>query len=89
MQGAGFTDVTVDTVGFGLALADGDELWDGLLEGAVRIRPIILGQPEELRREIHSRFAELLDPYRTEDGFDVPVSVKLASGEESVTISID
>ena len=80
LQGAGFTDVTVDTVEFGLDLADGDELWDGLVDGAVRVRPMILGQPEELRREIHSRFAELLDPYRTQDGFDVPVSVKLALG---------
>ena len=33
LEGAGFTDVTVDTVEFGLDLADGDELWDGLLEG--------------------------------------------------------
>ena len=80
LEGAGLTDVTVDTVEFGLDLADGDELWDGLLEGAVRVRPMILGQPEELQREIHSRFAELLEAYRTEDGFDVPVSVKLASG---------
>jgi hypothetical protein len=80
LEGAGLTDVTVDTVEFGLDLADGDELWDGLLEGAVRIRPMILGQPEKLQREIHTRFAELLEAYRTEDGFDVPVSVKLASG---------
>lgn len=41
---------------------------------------MILGQPEKLQREIHSRFAELLEAHRTQDGFDVPVSVKLASG---------
>ena len=44
---------------------------------------MILGQTEELRREIHSRFAELLEAYRTQDGFDVPVSVKLASGTKA------
>ena len=64
--------MTVDTVEFGLDLADGDELWDGLLEGAVRVRPMILGQTEELRREIHSRFAELLETYRTQDGSTFP-----------------
>ena len=80
LEGAGLTDVTVDAVEFGLELADGDELWDGLLAGAVRVRPMILGQPEAMRREIHSRFAELLEAYRAQDGFDVPVSVKLASG---------
>ena len=83
LEGAGLTDVTVDTVEFGLDLADGDELWDGLLEGAVRVRPMILGQTEELRREIHSRFAELLEAYRTQDGFDIPVAVKLASGTKT------
>ena len=44
---------------------------------------MILGQPEEMRREIHSRFAELLETYRAQDGFDVPVSVKLASGTKA------
>ncbi len=83
LEGAGLTDVTVDTVEFGLDLADGDELWDGLLEGAVRVRPMILGQTEELRREIHSRFTELLEAYRTQDGFDIPVAVKLASGTKT------
>ena len=83
LEGAGLTDVRVDTVEFGLDLANGDELWDGLLEGAVRVRPMILSQPEELQREIHSRFAELLEAYRTQDGFDVPVSVKLASGTKA------
>ena len=82
LEGAGLSDVTVDSVEFGLDLADGDDLWDGLLEGAVRVRPMILGQPEELQREIHSRFAELLEAYRSDDGFDVPVSVKLASGSK-------
>ena len=72
--------MTVDTVEFGLHLAEVDDLWDGFLDASVRVRPMILGQPEELQREIHSRFAELLGAYRTQDGFDVPVSVKLASG---------
>jgi SAM-dependent methyltransferase len=80
LKGAGLADVAVSTVEFALHLVDGDELWDGLIEGSVRIRPMILGQTEELQREIRRRYDELLEPYRAEGGFDVPVSVKLAVG---------
>lgn len=83
LAGAGLTDVTVVTVEFGLDLADGDELWDGLIEGSVRIRPMILGQSPELQREIRARFDELLEEYRNDDGFEVPVSVKLAAGTKA------
>ena len=48
--------------------------------GSVRVRPMILGQTEELQREIRRLYDELLEPYRSEAGFAVPVSVKLASG---------
>ena len=54
--------------------------FDGLIKGSVRDGPMIVGQPEELQREIRERYDELLDAYRTEDGYDVPVSVKLAAG---------
>ncbi len=80
LEGAGLRDVDVDQVGFELQVADGDELWDGLLGGSVRVRPMILGQTEELQREIRRLYDELLEPYRSEAGFAVPVSVKLASG---------
>jgi ubiquinone/menaquinone biosynthesis C-methylase UbiE len=83
LQGAGLAEVRVDTVEFGLRLHDGDELWDGLIAGSVRVRPMILGQTDELQREIRRRYDELLEPYRTEDGFDVPVSIKVASGAKA------
>ena len=83
LEGAGLADVEVDTVEFDLHLEDGDELWDGLVAGSVRIRPMILGQTAELQREIRKRYDELLEAYRTQDGFDVPVSVKLASGAKA------
>jgi hypothetical protein len=78
LEGAGLTDVTVDAVEFGLDRLTATSS-DGLLAGAVRVRPMILGQPEEMRREICSRFAELLEAYARRM-VDVPVSVKLASG---------
>jgi hypothetical protein len=50
---------------------------------SVRVRPMILGQTEELQREIRRRYDELLEPYRANDGFSVPVSVTLASGTKT------
>jgi ubiquinone/menaquinone biosynthesis C-methylase UbiE len=81
LEGAGLTGIEVHAVEFDLHLEDADELWNGLLEGSVRVRPMILGQTLELQRQIRERYDELLEPYRTPGGgFDVPVAVKLASG---------
>ena len=82
LTGAGFDDVRVEAHERTLRIADASELWDGLAEGSVRLRPMMLGQPEDLQREIRSRFDELLEAYRTESGLDVPVAVKLASGRK-------
>ena len=43
----------------------------------------MLDQPEDVRRAIRARFDELLEEYRTPDGFGVPVSVKLAAGTKA------
>ena len=83
LEGAGLAEVAVSTVEFDLHLEDGDELWDGLIEGSVRVRPLILGQSDELQRQIRVRYDALLEPYRGEQGFDVPVSVKLAVGTKA------
>jgi SAM-dependent methyltransferase len=76
----GLTDVSVETVEFPLRLESGDELWTGLIQGSVRVRPMILEQPPELQRAIRARFDELIEEYRGKDGYDVPVSVKIGSG---------
>ncbi len=83
LERAGLTDVDVGTVAFDLHVANGDELWDGLVEGSVRVRPMILGQTEELQREIRTQYDERLEAYRTQDGFDVPVSAKIAVGTKA------
>ncbi len=79
---AGFTDVAISTVDFTLELASADELWHGIVVGAVRIRPLILSQTEDIQHEIRARFDQLLEAYRVADGFEVPVAVKLASGRK-------
>lgn len=83
LEGAGLSDAEVRTVEFGLHVEDGAELWDGLVKGSVRVGPMILGQTEDLQRAIRERYDELLEEYRTRDGYDVPVSVKIASGQRA------
>ncbi len=83
LEGAGLTEVEVGTVEFGLHLEEGGELWDGLISGSVRVGPMILGQTAELQRAIRERYDELLEEYRTPDGFDVPVSAKIAAGTKA------
>ncbi len=79
---AGLADVSIETVEFPLRLTTGDELWDGLVDGTVRVRPMIVGQSPEMQRAIRMHFDELLEEYRTEDGFAVPVSVKVGAGRK-------
>jgi ubiquinone/menaquinone biosynthesis C-methylase UbiE len=82
LERAGLRDVQVGRIGFDLHLVDGDELWNGLVAGSVRVRPMILGQTPELQREIRRRYDELLEPHRAANGFAVPVSVTVASGSK-------
>ncbi len=79
---AGLVDVAVETVGFNLQLEGADALWDGVVEGTVRLRASVLGQAVDVQRRIRAHFDELLETYRVADGFEVPVSVKLASGRK-------
>ena len=83
LEDAGFSDVTVETIGFEERLSSAGELWEAIMGGAVRLPPLVLGQPEAVQREIRSRFEQLLEEHRVEHGFDVPVSVKLASGTKA------
>ncbi|HKX47488.1 MAG TPA: methyltransferase domain-containing protein [Gaiellaceae bacterium] len=83
LQRSGLDDVEVRTVEFGLRLDDGNELWDGLIRGSVRVGPMVLGQPEELQQAIRRHYDELLEAYRVEAAYEVPVSVKLAVGTKA------
>jgi ubiquinone/menaquinone biosynthesis C-methylase UbiE len=82
LERSGLGDVEVRTVEFSLRLDHGNELWDGLIRGSVRVGPMVLGQPEELQQAIRRNYDELLEAYRIEAAYEVPVSVKLASGRK-------
>ena len=82
ITGAGLADPAVGTVEFPLQISSADELWDGLIEGAVRMRAVVHAQSDDVQRAIRARFDELLDDYAAGDGFEVSVSVKLGSGRK-------
>ena len=79
---AGLVEVRVDTIDFTLALESADELWDGLVAGTVRVRPLVAAQTDAVQAAIRARFDELLAEYRGDDGYEVPVAVKLGSGRK-------
>jgi SAM-dependent methyltransferase len=79
LRDRGLEDAAVETIAFDQRVASADELWDGLLGGAVRTPALILRQPEETQRRIREAFEEQLAAHRDEDAFKLPLSVKLAS----------
>ena len=79
---AGLAGVSVEAVAFTEPIESADELWNGLMCGTVRMSPLILGQTEAMQRRIRHSFERLLDEYRSDGGFAVPVAVKLASGRK-------
>ena len=83
LQGAGLVDVAVQTVAFVTRLPGADALWDGLLEGTVRTRAMVMGQTQATQRRIRAAFDRLVAQHAVEDGVDVPTSVKVASGRAS------
>ena len=79
---AGLADVDVQTMAFTHRFASGDELWNGLIGGTVRMRALVHAQPEEVQARLRAAFDRLARPYATDSGLELPVSVKLASGRK-------
>jgi ubiquinone/menaquinone biosynthesis C-methylase UbiE len=82
LRGAGLADVAVETISFTHRVADGDELWDGLSGGTVRMRALVHAQPDDVIARIRAAFDRLVRPYAAGGGLELPVSVKIASGRK-------
>jgi predicted ATPase len=82
LNDAGLSGVAVRTVSFTHRSGSGDELWDGLLGGTVRMRALVHAQPGEVQARIRAAFDRLVRPYADSGGLELPVSVKLASGRK-------
>jgi SAM-dependent methyltransferase len=75
---AGLDQVKVQTVAFVYHFVG--DLYDFLLEGTVRARALVVGQPEATRSRIRDTIDRLSHPYAAGAGLDLPISVKVASG---------
>jgi SAM-dependent methyltransferase len=82
LRGSSFTDIESRSISFGFAVSSAAELWDGILAGTVRLAANIQGRSEEERRKIREAFDRLVEEYRSGTGYELPVSVKLASGRK-------
>ena len=63
-------------------IADVDELWNGMLEGGVRMRAIIGGLPEAEIQQVREGVARRLAAYRADDGIELPVAATVGVGEK-------
>src|SRR5215813_4639788 len=83
LREAGLRDIRVRTLSFEHRISSADALWRGFAEGGVRNRALLMLQPEDVRRRIHGEFTRRLEPFRSGEGFKLPVSIKLASGSKA------
>jgi SAM-dependent methyltransferase len=79
-ESAGLADVRIDTVAFVEPMRGIDALWEGVLGGSVNTRATVLAQPPDVQQRIRDELARLIEPHWREDGIEVPVSVRIASG---------
>jgi SAM-dependent methyltransferase len=80
LRSQGLEDVQVRSIAFVHPVASLDELWNGVLTGAVRTSALILRQPEDVRQRIRAALEQTVRPYAGGGGLELPVAVKLASG---------
>jgi SAM-dependent methyltransferase len=80
-EGSGFVDVGTSHIMFEAAVPDPAALWSGVLDSAVRIRPLVTGQPPEVQAAIRAAFDRLVEVHRRADGtLAIPVSVQVTRG---------
>jgi SAM-dependent methyltransferase len=77
---SGLSDVQITTISLDHQIQSAEELWRGMLGGMVRTSAFYLGQPEQTRHNIRTAFDRLMLDYRQGESFQLPISVKLASG---------
>lgn len=78
---AGFERVGIGHVLFETHAPDTETLWRGVLDSAVRIPPLVVQQPPEVRDAIRDAFDDLAAVHRRPDGtLAIPVAVQVVRG---------
>lgn len=82
MRAQGLEQRTVERVELTHRVANADELWAGFLAGSLRVAVLITTQAPEVQQRIRASFDRLVEEYRRDDGLELPISAKLASGRK-------
>lgn len=82
LTAAGLKDIEVRGVSFTHRISGSDELWDGLLTGTVRTAAMVFRQTKDTQRRIRVALDRLLQQHAAGNGFEIPVSVKIAAGRK-------
>jgi SAM-dependent methyltransferase len=82
MRAHGLEDRAIERVEFTHRVATADELWTGFLAGSLRVAVLITTQPVLMQQRIRAAFDRFVEEYRRDDGLELPVSAKLASGRK-------
>jgi SAM-dependent methyltransferase len=83
LVGAGLEGVDIQTVEFRHRFASGDVAWAGIVQGTVRTSALVAHQSDDVQRRIRSAFDERLRDYGDDGGVDLPISVKVGSGQKA------
>lgn len=81
LRGEGFDAPRVEAIAYTHRFSSPDALWDGMLGASVRTAALILEQPPEVRKRIRAAFDRLAAAYMMAEGLELPVSVKLMTGQ--------
>ena len=76
LRDAGLADAAVSTVTFNYHFVG--DLFDILVDGTVRARALVVDQPDATQARVRAVLERLIADYAVDDGFDFPISVKIA-----------
>jgi SAM-dependent methyltransferase len=80
LAGAGLADIAIETVEFSYAVADLDELWDGVLVGSVRSAAQLRALDDDERARVRGALDEMLEQRRSTGGLGLETAVRIAVG---------
>jgi len=83
LEGAGLSEVAVESVDLVHRVTDAEELWSGFMGGSVRGASFVRAQPEAVQARIREALEEVVAPYRVGSELELHVAAKLTSGRKA------
>jgi len=80
LEGAGFERVEIGEVAFGYAIANLDELWEGVHTGSVRTAAQLRALDDDELARVRGALDDLLEERRSNGGLELETAVNIASG---------